>query len=375
MSKLELNFLGMYRVKLKGVPADSFESNKVRALLAYLAVEVERPHAREALATLLWPDWPDSSARSNLRYALADLRKAIGDRTAEPPFLLITRNTLQFNRESDHRLDVAEFDRLVGASGADLSSDEQMAALCQALALYQGEFLDGFSIPEAAPFEEWARLKREQLHRQHMSILHDLAEAYERAGDISQALVHAWQQVELEPWQEAAQRQLMRLLALDGQRSAALAQYESCRRSLAEELGVEPSYETTQLYENIRDGTLEAQVGAASQLEELPPAPGVPPFMGMQYFDEHDADLYFGREHLTARLAGLSGRGVRGAFPGGGGRFRQRQILFGARQGWCRPSAGERNWRTTATRPAGATAGWCTSSRLPPTRWNRWRPA
>ena len=302
MSKLELSFLGVFRVTLDGVPADSFESNKVRALLAYLAVESQRPHARDALATLLWPDWPDSSARSNLRYALSDLRKTIGDRTAEPPFLLITRNTLQFNTESDHRLDVAEFERLVEASAVDLSTDDQMAALCQALELYRGEFLEGFSVPEAAPFEEWVSLKREQLHRQHMGVLHDLAGAYEREGDISQALEPAWQQVEIEPWQEAAQRQLMRLLAMDGQRSAALAQYEDCRRSLAEELGVEPSHETTQLYENIRDGTLEAQIGAASQLEELPPAPGVPPFMGMQYFDEHDADLYFGREHLTARL-------------------------------------------------------------------------
>ena len=70
---------------------------------------------------------------------------------------------------------------------------------------------------------------------------------------------------------------------------------------------VEPSLETTSLYESIRDGMLEVQAGAASRLEELPPAPGVPPFMGMQYFDEHDAGLYYGRETLTARLVGRLG--------------------------------------------------------------------
>ena len=314
MSKLELSFLGLFSARLDGAPVTSFESNKVRALLAYLAVESQRPHARETLAALLWPDWPDSAARSNLRYALADLRKVIHDQQAEPPFLVISRDALQFNAASDQRVDVADFIELASKSAAGLSSEGEIERLCRALELYRGEFLDGFAIPDAAPFEDRVRLKREQLHRLHLGVLGELASAYEQEGDIAQALVYAWRGVEFEPWQEVAQRQLMRLLALDGQRSAALAQYEACRRSLAEELGVEPSDETTRLYESIRDGTLEAQAGAAARLEELPPAPGVPPFMGMQYFDEHDADLYFGREVLTARLVGHLGEAGAGRF-------------------------------------------------------------
>ena len=85
-----------------------FKSNKVRALLAYLAVEADRPHRREALAGLLWPDWPDRDALSNLRYALASLRRTLGDHTAVPPFLLITPQTIQFNPASDYWLDVTE---------------------------------------------------------------------------------------------------------------------------------------------------------------------------------------------------------------------------------------------------------------------------
>ena len=38
---------------------------------------------------------------SNLRYALADLRKRIGDRDAQPPFLFISRESLQLNYEAD----------------------------------------------------------------------------------------------------------------------------------------------------------------------------------------------------------------------------------------------------------------------------------
>jgi predicted ATPase/class 3 adenylate cyclase len=91
-----------------------------------------------------------------------------------------------------------------------------------------------------------------------LAILDRLVEWYEQRGEYERASAYAWRQVELEPWQEEAHRQLMRLLALSGQRSAALAQYETCRRLLAEELGVEPGTKTTELYERIRDGVLVA---------------------------------------------------------------------------------------------------------------------
>ena len=118
MPRLTLSFLGCFHVCLDDRPVTDFKSNKVRALLAYLAVEADRPHRREALAGLLWPDWPDRDALSNLRYALASLRRAIGDHTAAPPFLLITPHTIQFNPASDHWLDVAELERQIAVADA-----------------------------------------------------------------------------------------------------------------------------------------------------------------------------------------------------------------------------------------------------------------
>jgi DNA-binding SARP family transcriptional activator len=94
MAHLSLSMPGPFQVTLNERPIMDFKSNKVRLLLAYLAVEADRPHRREVLAGLLWPDWPDRDALSNLRYALSNLRRVIGDRHADPPFLLITRDTL-----------------------------------------------------------------------------------------------------------------------------------------------------------------------------------------------------------------------------------------------------------------------------------------
>jgi DNA-binding SARP family transcriptional activator/predicted ATPase len=270
MRRLSLSCLGPFQVTLDGQPVTTFKSVKVRALLAYLAVEAGRPHPRQVLAGLLWPDWPDRDALVNLRSALFDLRKAIGDRTASgdreasPPFLLITRDTLQFNAASDHQLDVAAFLELIALG--DLPDLEE------AVRMYRGSFLEGFSVGDSAPFEEWALFTRERLARKMSATLHRLAEGYEQRGDYAKARSFARRQIELEPWDEGAHRQLMRALVLDGQRSAALAQYETCCRLLDEELGVEPAAETTALYEQIRTSPAIGEEPARRPEAAPPPA-------------------------------------------------------------------------------------------------------
>ena len=101
MARLSLRLLGPFTVTLGGDPVAEFAPIKVRALLAYLAVEADRPHRRGLLASLLWPNSPERAARASLRNALANLRRVIGDRDAQPPFLHITREMVQFDCSSD----------------------------------------------------------------------------------------------------------------------------------------------------------------------------------------------------------------------------------------------------------------------------------
>ncbi len=250
MTHLSISLLGGFEVTLDGNPVTGFESNKVRALLAYLATETDRAHSREKLAALFWPDMPDQAARSNLRYALSNLRKTIGDLHAPQPFLCISGQTIQLDLERDIEVDTLTFERRLAQSPLTLAGLEEAARL------YRGDFLEGFSLGDDMAFDEWTMLKREHLQRQALRALRHLAQAYEKNGDISGALPFAWRRVELESWSEEAHRYLMYLLALSGQRSAALAQYEVCQRALAKELDVEPSVETTQLYERIRAGEI-----------------------------------------------------------------------------------------------------------------------
>ncbi|MEW6232674.1 MAG: BTAD domain-containing putative transcriptional regulator [Chloroflexota bacterium] len=302
MPHLSLSLLGPFQVTLEGQPVTGFKSNKVRALLAYLAVEADRPHRREVLAGLLWPDWPNREALSNLRYALSNLRRVIGDRQAEPPFLLITRDALQFNPASDSCLDVTAFTDLTERALSLTKGLRDLSGLEKAVALYQGSFLEGFSLGDSPAFEEWALFTRERLARQVSSALHHLAALYEQHGEYQPAQSCARRQIELEPWDEAAHQQLMRTLALSGQRTAALTQYESCRRLLAEELGVEPAHETTRLYRQIRNGELKA-VG---------PAPAAPPGLAasLSSFLEKEPPhierpVFVAREYELAQLDGF----------------------------------------------------------------------
>src|SRR4030042_4907624 len=251
MTRLSISLFGHFHVNLDQKPVTGFEANKVRALLAYLAVEAKNAHSREKLSGMLWPDIPDGSAYANLRFSLSNLRKAIGDHTAQPPFLLITSDALQFNQNSNFEVDVHMFTEKIYSP-----SIEQMQ---HAVSLYRGEFLEGFAIEDSATFEEWIVVNREQLQRKMLKLLRCLTDHFEELGDYGQALNYAWQFVELEPWIEEGQQKLMRLLALNGQRSEALAQYEACRRLLFNELGVEPSIETSTLYQEIRSGLVRFQ--------------------------------------------------------------------------------------------------------------------
>jgi DNA-binding SARP family transcriptional activator/predicted ATPase len=291
MAHLSLSCLGSFQVTLEGQPVTDFKSNKVRALLAYLAVEADRPHRREVLAGLLWPDWPDRDALSNLRYTLSDLRRVIGDRTAEPPFLLVSRDTLQFNATSDHWLDVAAF--------SDSTTQKDLPGLEEAIILYQGSFLEGFSLGDSAPFEEWTLFVRERLARRMSSALHHLAAACEQGGEYKRAQSFARRQIELEPWDEMAHQQLMRALVLDGRRSAALAQYETCRRLLAEELGVEPSAETNHLYDQIRDGKLKSLVPSPPSPPDLTAT--LPPFLQEEPV-QAERPIFVARERELSQL-------------------------------------------------------------------------
>ncbi len=123
----------------------------------------------------------------------------------------------------------------------------------QAIILYQGDFLAGFYVRDAPEFEEWMLAQRARYRELALHTLHTLAEHHLSRGEYGRAIDCATRLLALDAWREEAHRQLMLAQLRSGQRSAALAQYKVCRQLLSDELGVEPSPETTALFERIRD--------------------------------------------------------------------------------------------------------------------------
>lgn len=298
MKGLQLNLLGKPEVVLNGAPVTAFVSAKVLALLIYLAV-TGQAHSRDTLATLLWGDLPEATAKRNLTKALTNLRQLL------EPFLLIERHSVAFNYQTPAAVDVVVFQAAV-EGGALLEPDNperDLAPLRQAVSLYRSEFLAGFYVKNALEFEEWTLGQREYLRGLMLQALQRLTEQSALPGaDLAAALEYCRRWLGLEPWQEAAHRQMMLLLARSGQRDAALAQYETCRQILAEELDVAPTPETTILYERLK---------AAGQ-----PLPhNLPP-----------ATIFVGRErslsHLPAQLGQPDCRLLTLVGPGGIGKTR-----------------------------------------------------
>jgi DNA-binding SARP family transcriptional activator/predicted ATPase len=244
--ELQLKLLGNPEIR-RGERILSFGSSKAQALLCYLAV-TGRPHSRTALAGLLWGEMPETDAGNNLRKALTHLRQLVG------PHLSIARQTVAFNRDNSYWLDVETLENAVRNAPAETDIDR----LRQAVELYRGDFLEGFYVRQAPAFEEWILTEQTRLRELALRALHTLAAHYARLGDAGRApaIDYTSRLLALEPWREESHRQMMLLLALAGQRGAALAQYRTCRQVLVQEFGVEPGAETNALYERIRDGDL-----------------------------------------------------------------------------------------------------------------------
>lgn len=263
MPRLSLSFFGAFQAELNGEPILHFRSANVQGLLIYLALQAERPFPRETLATLFWPHDTDTTAKKNLRQSLYQLRKVLGDsKELAQPHLLVTRQTVQFNPDSDFSLDTRQF-------LAAYTREEWQTAV----SLYAGSLLPGFFC-DSEPFEEWLRVERERFYRLILDALEGAATHALNQGDFMQAQLLAQRQLAVEPWREAAHRQVMQALALAGDRSGALAQFDRCYEALESELGIEPSEQTLALYEQIATNVVAPETAdPTSQTHQLPQPP------------------------------------------------------------------------------------------------------
>ncbi len=257
MSTLRIFLLGNPRFSYNGADLQ-FHRRKAIALLAYLVVS-NQPHSRDALATLLWPEYDHTSARANLRRELSRLVQVLGNQT-----LHVERDQIGIDPNESVWLDVAQFNSRIKQAQRHCPSHQQLCSDCtrllkEAVDMCTGSFMTGFGLSDSPVFDEWQFYQSIDIQHALAWALDVLSQSYADQGEYALAIIYALRWLALDNLNEAAHRALIEFYARAGERSAALRQYQECVKILEDELGVQPEAETVQLAEEIRRGEFSHQ--------------------------------------------------------------------------------------------------------------------
>jgi DNA-binding SARP family transcriptional activator len=234
---IRCRLLGPVEVTADGGPApQELLWRKNLALLVYLA-RSPRGRTRDHLVGLLWPEKQETQARHSLNEALRVLRRALGEEAVQSD----ARQVRVALEALD--LDTNQFESLTRAG-----------KWRDAATLFMGDFLEGFGVPGASDFEDWLRQEREAWRRHGVQALARAAGESLTAGDLKEAAGFATRALGFDPLAEGASRTLMRIFALNGDRAAALAEFERLSAGLSESRSAAPETETGALAERIRRG-------------------------------------------------------------------------------------------------------------------------
>ncbi|MBY3088875.1 alpha/beta fold hydrolase [Rhizobium laguerreae] len=226
MERLTFRLLGFPEFRMNGRRIE-LALRKAAALLIFLA-EADGPVARETVATLLWPEADEETARARLRRTLYKIRVAFG---SEP--VLASGTSLRLHPALSVEIDSNAFEHACDRGPLETATN-----------IYTSDFLAGFSLPDCREFEEWTFFRREALRSRLTQALERLIDALVAAGEARAAVVHATRLVGLDPLSENAHRHLIRANLAAGDRAAAERQLKACARLLRDELGVAPDAAT-----------------------------------------------------------------------------------------------------------------------------------
>ena len=275
---LALHLLGTPQLYLNDSPIN-FQRRKSLALLTYLAVE-QGEHLRDTLSALLWPDHEQSKAFANLRQALWEIQKNIGE-----DWLNTSNDTIGLKEDANISLDVAHFKELFENSQSQSDVSLRVSHLVDTVSIYRNHFLTGFSLKDSHPFNDWAYAESEELKRKFAEALTLLTESYCALDQAKSAIPYGRRLVSLDPLNESTHRQLMEVYIQAGQQSAALKQYQTLEQTLRKELNLDPQPEIRELYKKILKG--EAKPAPIEMQQKItPPQHNLP----------HQLSSFIGRE-------------------------------------------------------------------------------
>jgi DNA-binding SARP family transcriptional activator len=276
---LSIRLLGPPEVSIEGRPL-RFGTKKSLALLCYLAAEGGR-HQRRELAELLWPQSDERHARTDLRSALAKLRKTLGEDSThedEIRFVLVDRDLLGLELRgieldlealqaavSLARSEISPGGRSVDVTAAAAGRRDLIGRLQGDLGLYRGEFMEGFSLEDAPEFELWLEAERGRWRRVFGELCERLSRLEGETSQPQEAIETARLWARRASLEETAHRRLMELLSSAGDSEGALLAYEDFRDTISRELSSEPSAQMQEMAARLQE-EVEARTSLGASL-------------------------------------------------------------------------------------------------------------
>jgi predicted ATPase/DNA-binding SARP family transcriptional activator len=240
-----VRLLGGLQVERDTEVITRFRTHRTASLLAYLAYHQDRPHGRERLCELLWPEAAGNAVRHRLRTALSSLRSQLETGHSDRPVFSADRTSIQLTPDTV-TTDVMEFTAELERAARAADPSERSRCLRRAVQLYTGELLPGHT-------DAWVLQEREWLAERYFRALGEWLADARLIGEWEAAIAQARRGLALDPLREEIHQELMRLLAASGQPGAALTQYRQLERRMREELGARPNPTSEALARAIRE--------------------------------------------------------------------------------------------------------------------------
>jgi DNA-binding SARP family transcriptional activator len=259
---------------------------KQRALLALLLIHAGEVVSSDRIVEELWGEQPPRTAKTSLQNLVSQLRKVL------PADVLVRKPPGYVLRIDRDQLDLGRFERLAGEARGQ-EARQRAGTLREALALWRGPPLGDLA------FEAFAQNEIRRLEELRLEALEERIDADLELGGGTALVAELEGLVRQHPLRERLRGELMLALYRAGRQAEALQAYLDARRTLVDELGIEPGPSLQQRYRSI--------LRQETSLEQRPP----------EAADDHLADVV--KALLSGRLVLFLGPGSIGGHTGGNG--------------------------------------------------------